>query len=110
MRPSKLSYYSDFVVYPVVIVGLAALGVGHTTWADRTEWLCFGVAGFLAWTLVEYVLHRYVLHQHTYFAPMHGQHHASPLAFIGTPSWISVSVLSLVVLVPTWLWRGFNVA
>ena len=111
MRPRKLTYYSDFVVYPVVIVGLAALGVvTHATWVDRTEWLCVGLVGFVAWTLVEYVLHRSVLHKHTYFAPMHGQHHASPLAFIGTPSWISVSVLCLVVLVPTWLWLGFYLA
>jgi hypothetical protein len=65
MRPSKLNYYSDFVVYPVVIVGLAAIGVARASWADRTEWLCVGVAGFLLWTLVEYVLHRYVLHEQT---------------------------------------------
>jgi sterol desaturase/sphingolipid hydroxylase (fatty acid hydroxylase superfamily) len=110
MRPSKLNYYSDFVVYPVVIVGLAAVGVAHASWTDRTEWLCVGVAGFLLWTLVEYLLHRYVLHEQTYFAPMHGQHHASPLSFIGTPPWISVFVLCGTLLVPIWWCVGFNVA
>ncbi len=110
MRPSKLSYYSDFVVYPTVIVGLAAVGVVHSTWADRAEWFCVGLVGFVIWTLAEYVLHRSVLHRQTYFAPMHGQHHAAPLAFLGTPSWISVSVLSLVIGVPAWRWLGFNLA
>jgi sterol desaturase/sphingolipid hydroxylase (fatty acid hydroxylase superfamily) len=110
MRPSKLSYYSDFVVYPAVIFALAAAGVTHATWADRTEWLCVAVAGFIFWTLVEYALHRSVLHRRTYFAPMHGQHHASPLAFIGTPPWISVSVLCATLLVPGWWFLGFNVA
>jgi sterol desaturase/sphingolipid hydroxylase (fatty acid hydroxylase superfamily) len=110
MRPSKLSYYSDFVVYPAVIVGLTAAGVVHSTWTDRAEWLCVGLVGFVLWTLVEYVLHRSVLHQRTYFSPMHGQHHAAPLAYLGTPSWVSVSVLSLVFGVPAWRWLGFNIA
>jgi sterol desaturase/sphingolipid hydroxylase (fatty acid hydroxylase superfamily) len=110
MRPSKLNYYSDFVVYPVVIAGLAATGVAQATWVGRTEWLCVAVAGFMLWTLVEYALHRSVLHRQTYFAPMHGQHHASPLSFIGTPPWISVSVLSVTFLLPVWWFVGFNIA
>ena len=110
MRPSKLTYYADFVVYPVVIVGLAAAGLPHATWAYRAEWLCAAVAGFVIWTLLEYLLHRSVLHNKTYFAPMHGEHHAAPLAFIGTPAWVSVPVLSLAFLGPEWLCFGFNVA
>jgi len=110
MRPSKLSYYSDFFAYPAVISALTAVGVTHATWADRTEWLCVGLAGFVIWTLVEYVLHRSVLHTRTHFAPMHGQHHASPLAFLGTPPWISVPVLCATVLAPSWWFLGFNIA
>jgi sterol desaturase/sphingolipid hydroxylase (fatty acid hydroxylase superfamily) len=110
MRPSKLNYYSDFVVYPAVITALAVVGLADATWAVFGEWLCAGMAGFVFWTLVEYLLHRVVLHGRTYFAPLHGQHHASPLAFIGTPPWISVSVLCATVLIPgRWL-LGFNVA
>jgi sterol desaturase/sphingolipid hydroxylase (fatty acid hydroxylase superfamily) len=111
MRPSKLTYYADFVVYPVVIVGLAAAGLpAQSTWQNRAEWLCAAMAGFVTWTLLEYVLHRSVLHKKTYFAPMHGEHHAAPLSLIGTPAWVSVSVLSLAFLVPAWYWLGFNVA
>jgi sterol desaturase/sphingolipid hydroxylase (fatty acid hydroxylase superfamily) len=110
MRPSKLSYYSDFVVYPAVITALAIVGLADATWAELGEWLCAGMAGLVFWTLVEYLLHRAVLHGRTYFAPLHGQHHASPLAFIGTPPWISVPVLCVTVLVPgAWL-LGFDVA
>jgi sterol desaturase/sphingolipid hydroxylase (fatty acid hydroxylase superfamily) len=110
MRPSKLVYYSDFVVYPVVIVGLAVVGVARADWTQRAGWLGVAAAGFVMWTLLEYVLHRAVLHQKTYFAPMHGQHHAGPLSFIGTPPWISVFVLSGCFLAPVW-WRwGFVVA
>jgi sterol desaturase/sphingolipid hydroxylase (fatty acid hydroxylase superfamily) len=110
MRPSKFTYYADFVVYPPVIVGLAAAGLVRATWADRTEWLCVAAAGFVLWTLLEYILHRSVLHRKTYFSPMHGQHHAAPLAFLGTPAWVSISVLSACFLFPVWYWLGFNVA
>ena len=110
MRPSKLTYYADFVVYPVVIVGLAAAGVARSTWQNRAEWLCAAMAGFVTWTLLEYILHRSVLHRKTYFAPMHAQHHTAPLAYLGTPFWISVFVLAGCFLVPVWLYAGFNVA
>jgi sterol desaturase/sphingolipid hydroxylase (fatty acid hydroxylase superfamily) len=110
MQLSKLTYYSDFWVYPLVIAALAALSIPHASWHSGAAWLGAGLAGFLLWTLVEYVLHRAVLHRATYFSPMHGEHHAAPLALIGTPSWISVSVLCLTVGVPAWLSLGFNAA
>jgi sterol desaturase/sphingolipid hydroxylase (fatty acid hydroxylase superfamily) len=62
------------------------------------------------WTLAEYVLHRIALHRTVYYSPMHSEHHAAPLTLIGTPSWISVSGLSFVILVPAWLCGGFNIA
>jgi sterol desaturase/sphingolipid hydroxylase (fatty acid hydroxylase superfamily) len=110
MRPSRLTYYADFVVYPVVIVGLAAVGLTHATRQNCTEWLLAAMVGFVTWTLLEYFLHRSILHNKTYFAPMHGEHHAAPLAFIGTPAWVSVSVLSASFLLPVWWWLGFAVA
>ncbi len=110
MRPSKFNYYADFVVYPVVIVGLAAVGVVHTSWSDRAAWLGAAAAGFVLWTLLEYILHRAVLHNKTYFAPMHAQHHASPLEYLGTPPWVSVLVLTGSLLVPVWWFSGFCVA
>ncbi len=116
MRPSKLTYYADFVVYPAVIVGLAAVGVTHATsavrteWLALTEWLAVAAAGFVIWTLMEYILHRAVLHKKTYFAPMHGEHHAAPLSYIGTPAWVSVSVLTAAFLLPVWFWVGFEIA
>ena len=110
MQLSKLSYYSDFVVYPVVLAALTAVNIVHITWASGTEWLGAVMAGLILWSLAEYAVHRVALHRMPYFSPMHGEHHAAPLAFIGTPSWISVTVLCLVVLIPAWWGFGFNVA
>ena len=56
MRPSKLTYYADFVVYPAVIVGLAAAGLAQGAWYNRAEWLCAEVTGFVIWSLAEYIL------------------------------------------------------
>ena len=63
-------------------------------WAGAAEWFCALVTGVVLWTLLEYVLHRIALHRMaTIFSPMHGEHHSSPLALIGTPTWLSVLVL-----------------
>ena len=37
MQLSKLSYYSDFVVYPLVLVALTAINIHHVTWASGAE-------------------------------------------------------------------------
>jgi sterol desaturase/sphingolipid hydroxylase (fatty acid hydroxylase superfamily) len=110
MQLSKFGYYSDFVVYPVVIITFAALGTLHMTRASVSEWLAAIAAGLLLWTLMEYTLHRNALHRWRYFSPMHALHHAAPLAFIGTPTWMSVSILVIAIFVPTWWGFGFNVA
>jgi sterol desaturase/sphingolipid hydroxylase (fatty acid hydroxylase superfamily) len=110
MRLSKLGYYSDFVVYPLVVIALTAGDYHHLFRAGGAEWLAAAAVGLLLWTLMEYALHRIALHRVSYFAAMHGLHHAAPLAFIGTPTWFSVAVLCTVFLLPAWLGLGFNIA
>jgi sterol desaturase/sphingolipid hydroxylase (fatty acid hydroxylase superfamily) len=110
MQLSKFSYYSDFVVYPIVVVALTSFTINHLSWQNAREWLAAATTGVLIWTLLEYFLHRVALHFMAYFSPMHALHHATPLGLIGTPSWISVSVWLGVVMVPVWLWLGFNIA
>ena len=110
MQLSKFSYYSDFVLYPVVYIGLAAASLRGITWTGGAEWLCALAAGVVLWTLMEYVLHRTALHSVGYFVPMHGLHHSAPLAFIGTPTWLSVSVLAGLIGIPAWLCFGFSLA
>ncbi len=110
MQLSKFSYYSDFVAYPLVLIALAAININHITWVSGAEWLGAGMAGLVLWSLMEYVLHRIALHRMPYLSPMHGLHHAAPLAFIGTPTWLSVSILGIAILGPAWARFGFNVA
>jgi sterol desaturase/sphingolipid hydroxylase (fatty acid hydroxylase superfamily) len=110
MQLSKFSYYSDFVVYPVVVIGLTAVNFSYYSGHHGRDWFAVCVSGFLLWTLLEYALHRIALHRMPVFSPMHGLHHGAPLDLIGTPSWISVTVWVSVILLPLWWFTSFNVA
>jgi sterol desaturase/sphingolipid hydroxylase (fatty acid hydroxylase superfamily) len=110
MQLTKFAYYADYVAYPLVIVGLSAAALVGATWTSAAEWCLAAVLGVALWTLMEYVLHRIALHRIAYFIPMHGLHHSSPLAFVGTPTWFSILTLSCAILAPTWFALGFTVA
>ena len=62
------------------------------------------------WTLAEYVLHRFVLHQIAPFAAMHDVHHQKPLALVGTPTWLSLGVILSAVFLPAWALSSLNAA
>ncbi len=96
----QITYYSDFVVYPITVIALTAVNVNHVTWHSGWEWLAACLVGLTLWTFLEYVIHRIALHRMPVFSPMHSLHHGAPLAYIGTPSWVSVTVWLSVILLP----------
>ena len=110
MQLSKLGYYSDFVVYPIVVSALTGVNMSRLGWQGSLQWLAACMGGLVLWTLLEYVLHRVALHRMPVFSPMHSLHHGAPLALIGTPSWVSVSVWLGVLMLPLWWAAGFNIA
>jgi sterol desaturase/sphingolipid hydroxylase (fatty acid hydroxylase superfamily) len=88
-RLTKFSYYLDFGIYPVLIVMLVLLK--HEIAGPSLGWLRWWVVGFVAWTLIEYWLHRLVFHGLLpAIARMHMLHHANPSAWIGVPVWYSL--------------------
>jgi sterol desaturase/sphingolipid hydroxylase (fatty acid hydroxylase superfamily) len=110
MQLSKFGYYTDFVVYPIVISGLAAAALTKADTRSAALWSGALVCGMGLWTLMEYGLHRVALHEIRYFIPMHALHHRSPLAFVGTPTWFSLMILLSVILAPAWWIWGFTAA
>ena len=69
---------------------LSAIGAGLPANHNRPgHFLALFASGVLAWTIVEYLLHRLAFHG---FAP-HSQHHAVPAdpAYIVAPLWLSLS-------------------
>jgi sterol desaturase/sphingolipid hydroxylase (fatty acid hydroxylase superfamily) len=109
MRLNKFGYYGDFVVYPLAVAALAA-GAVRVGPLLQAEWISALGGGMVLWTLMEYLIHRLVLHRPGVFMRMHEAHHAEPRGYIGTPWWISVSTLCMVVGLPAWLGGGLNFA
>jgi sterol desaturase/sphingolipid hydroxylase (fatty acid hydroxylase superfamily) len=92
MRLSKWSYYADFALYPVWIAALATRALWHASLAAAGLALGVFALGLVAWSGLEYALHRWVLHRIEPFRRLHEQHHAHPADFIGTPVWFSAAL------------------
>ena len=110
MYQSKWVYYADFAVYPIVAAALAGAAFRGAHSGFLGVFLLSCLAGGAAWTLFEYLMHRFIFHAVPGIAQMHGRHHADPTAFVGTPFWISLSGFALVVFVPLWAIAGREVA
>ena len=92
MQLKKWSYRADFAVYPLLIATALTFAFAQATWAQAAASLVAVVAGVAMWTLLEYLLHRWMLHRWPPFKPLHDAHHAHPSEFIGTPVWVSVGL------------------
>ena len=109
MRLGKVSYYGDFLVYPVVIASLAVFELSRVTSEQRVVWLTAMLFGVGCWTLVEYALHRLVLHHVPYIRDLHAAHHADQRALIGTPVWLSFPIVFGCIMLALWFVAGFTV-
>jgi sterol desaturase/sphingolipid hydroxylase (fatty acid hydroxylase superfamily) len=97
---SKASYYGDFALYSVAIVALVAYLIAISLQSHGLSTLALTLAGLAGWTLVEYVLHRFVLHGIQPFRAWHTQHHAHPTALICSPTVLSAALITGLVFVP----------
>lgn len=64
------------------------------------------VAGLLAWSLIEYVLHRFVLHGLWPFQQWHALHHDQPHALIHVPAVLGALPIGGVVFLPALVLGG----
>ena len=110
MQLSKTAYHADFAIYAIVLCVLAGATALGTSWVQRIHWLAAFTAAMAGWTLLEYLLHRFLLHRSSVFAGMHAVHHDSPRAYVGTPTWVSLGTFWLVVFLPVWWGVSFNIA
>jgi sterol desaturase/sphingolipid hydroxylase (fatty acid hydroxylase superfamily) len=93
MNLSKVLYFGDFVACPVVVIVLATLALAHRDIETAGLWVLVLFVGVGAWTLVEYVVHRWVYHRVAFFEKFHDAHHMNPRAMIGAPSFVSVGII-----------------
>jgi sterol desaturase/sphingolipid hydroxylase (fatty acid hydroxylase superfamily) len=110
LEHSRLAQVLDFVF---IGAAAAALGWAAVATAKGSPAWVGGVlvgAGFLAWTLLEYLLHRYVLHGLQPFRGWHALHHQRPRARIYAPTWLGAVLFAVGILAPLWLLVGEHAA
>lgn len=110
LEHSRLAQGLDFVF---IAAAAAALGWAAAATADGSPAWLGGLlvgAGLLAWTLLEYLLHRYVLHGLQPFRGWHALHHQRPQARIYAPTWLGAALLAGGILAPLWLLAGAHAA
>jgi cyclopropane-fatty-acyl-phospholipid synthase len=94
----------DFAFYSAVVAALLVWAVHSPPAGGLWDALGWAVAGFVAWTLVEYLLHRFVLHGLRPFKGWHARHHNSPQALIATPTLLTAALFGALVLWPAMAW------
>jgi sterol desaturase/sphingolipid hydroxylase (fatty acid hydroxylase superfamily) len=108
MKMSKLGYFSEFLLFPPLVL-IAALYAFHSSIPPQPAiWALVYVAGLAGWTLVEYVLHRVLFHHAPILSQIHERHHHAPLDLIGTPAWASALLGLIVVAAPACVLLGFD--
>ena len=108
MKMSKFGYFSEFILFPPLII-TATLFAFHGSKPQRPiEWLLVYALGIVSWTLVEYVLHRVLFHHAPIISVIHERHHDQPQELIGTPAWASALVGLFVVACPVWVIVGLH--
>jgi sterol desaturase/sphingolipid hydroxylase (fatty acid hydroxylase superfamily) len=108
MRLSRAGFFADFYVYPAVAGTFVA--VAAVTARDRwVAWSSAIAVGVFAWTFFEYLLHRYVLHHVPWIREQHDAHHNEQKALIGTPTYITLGLMLVLVALPSILAAGLAV-
>lgn len=97
---SPAAYRADFYIYAAVLLALgAALLIGPPD-LRLAGWV---LGGALAWSLLEYLLHRFVLHGLPPFKRWHAEHHRRPTALIAAPTLLTATIFATLLVLPA-LW------
>ncbi len=107
LESSRTAYRADFAVYALAVLGLSA-GLLWQPPGPAWQVLAAVAAGYAVWSVLEYALHRFVLHGLQPFAGMHAQHHQRPTARIGTPTVVSAPLFALFGFAPLWAVAGLG--
>ncbi|MBH1987786.1 MAG: sterol desaturase family protein [Burkholderiales bacterium] len=99
---SKLIYVGDLVAYAIG-VSLMSAWMAFEAPASRqlALWLTM-LLGLLAWSPVEYIVHRFVLHGLEPFRSWHAVHHQRPGALVGAPTLLTLPAFFALVFAPLW--------
>ena len=110
LEHSRNAYRADFALYACAVVGLAVFLAAEAPHGHRLTMAALISAGLLCWSVLEYLLHRFVLHGLQPFKGWHEAHHNRPSALICAPTFFSAMLIITLVFVPAFwlgdLWRA----
>lgn len=104
MNHTKISYYAELFIYPVIIGGWLLYDLDRRGFALHLRWWFAALCGVLLWSLVEYLVHRFIYHKVAVLKDLHGMHHSHPADLIGAPIWLSIASFALVFFLLARLW------
>jgi sterol desaturase/sphingolipid hydroxylase (fatty acid hydroxylase superfamily) len=105
-----LGYFAEFFIFPPLILAATAIAFLGPNPPYALTWAAIFAASLAAWTLIEYLLHRFVLHHAPLVSTLHERHHNNPNDPVGTPVWASSLSALVFVVLPAWAILGFEVA
>jgi sterol desaturase/sphingolipid hydroxylase (fatty acid hydroxylase superfamily) len=97
---SKAAYRADFAFYTAAVLALAAFLLVEAPAGRRAEIAALALLGLAGWSLIEYALHRFVLHGVQPFRRWHLEHHRRPRALLGAPTILSAALIAALVFLP----------
>ena len=100
MEHSKLTNIIDFAFYWISVLLLAVYLLINESSHQFFGNLFLILAGFISWTAMEYLLHRFVLHGLQPFKGWHREHHRRPNALIVLPPVMSSALILILVFFP----------
>lgn len=106
LEHKPVTYIADFVFYGVLTSSLAVLLVMFGLGQHEVQLAAIVAAGAIAWTVLEYAIHRFVLHGLHPFSDWHAEHHRRPSALIYAPTLVSATLIAGLVLLPALVWMG----
>jgi cyclopropane-fatty-acyl-phospholipid synthase len=109
LEHGKLAYRADFAFYGAAVAAMSVVLAFAAPRAHGEAIVAQVGAGLAAWSLIEYVFHRFLLHGMSPFREWHALHHARPTARIASPTLFSASLIGGLVALPAWLmWGGWS--
>jgi cyclopropane-fatty-acyl-phospholipid synthase len=106
LEHSKAAYVADFGLYGIAVTGLAAYLLVAAPVGEHALLFALVILGLIAWSPIEYGLHRFVLHGVKPFRDWHQQHHARPRALICMPTVFSAALIGSLIWLPAWWLAG----
>lgn len=89
----RAGFYADFILCPLGIAMLLTYAWMLGPALEKSAFVVAFLVGAAGWTLAEYLLHRFFLHALPMLRRSHLRHHAAPRSLIGTPAWLSPSLV-----------------